>query len=588
MEDHSPTPEPGGWKHSLLRHRAFPYSKELSETVRSLSPFEFLVFAIIAAIFAGSALVLLARVNDLTLIEVPSGGGKLTEGIVGSPRFINPLLSISDADRDLSLLVYSGLLRATPEGALIPDLAKSYTVSEDGLVYTFIIRDDALFHDGRPVTADDVLFTITQALDPALKSPKRANWDGVRVEKTSTREIRFTLGQPYTPFLENATLGILPKHVWEESHIEEIPFSRYNTDPIGSGPFAVTGITRTNAGIPESYELSAFRRFALGKPHLSKLIIRFYPNEETLIEAFEKGEVESVNGIAPERAVELSEERARIETGTLPRIFAVFFNQNQAALLAESTVREALDLALDKQSIVESVLAGYGTVIESPIPKGLIPEREMEASDVEEDPKAAARALLESDGWEFNEETGVLEKDGAPLSFSLATASAPELVAAAEGIEREWESIGAQIDVQIFEPNDLNQTVIRPRRYDALLFGQIIGRGLDLFAFWHSSQRNDPGLNVALYANITADDLLEKARTTQDKREQTDALRDFETEVANDTPAVFLYAPDFIYILPDRIKGFSPGTITTPSERFLAVHKWHTETEKVWPFFVSP
>ena len=163
----------------------------------------------------------------------------------------------------------------------------------------------------------------------------------------------------------------------------------------------------------------------------------------------------------------------------------------------------------------------------------------------------------------------------------------PELKAAAGIIAEEWRSIGADVDLKIFETGDLNQNVIRPRKYDALFFGEIVGRELDLFAFWHSSQRNDPGLNIALYANITVDKLLEDARTTADYSERLIKYEEFEQEIAEDIPAIFVYSPDFIYIIPKNIKGLELGSVTTPSERFLNIHEWYIETDSVWSFFAK-
>ncbi len=227
---------------------------------------------------------LLYSVNKALLVEVPARGGTLVEGLVGAPRFINPLLAISDADRDLSALVYSGLLRAQGE-ELIPDLAESYEVSPDGTAYTFVIREDATFHDGSRVTAEDVVFTVAKAQDPILKSPKRANWDGVAAEVVDERTVRFTLKAPYAPFVENATLGILPKALWEEVSSDEFPFSALNTDPIGSGPFFVSTIERNPSGIPTTYLMRPFADYALGKPYLQEIRFRFFDSERSLLSA---------------------------------------------------------------------------------------------------------------------------------------------------------------------------------------------------------------------------------------------------------------------------------------------------------------
>jgi peptide/nickel transport system substrate-binding protein len=210
------------------------------------------LFYFFAGLLVVSTVGLLFILEQSVVVPAPARGGSLQEGIIGSPRFINPVLALSDADRDLTALVYSGLMRATPEGSYAPDLASHFDLSEDGKVYTFYLRTEAIFHDGKPVTADDVVFTIQKTQDPALKSPMRANWDGVAVEAVDATTVRFTLKSPYAPFIENTTLGVLPKHLWGEVSDEEFPFSELNTSPVGSGPYRVRSVERSPGGI-DSY-----------------------------------------------------------------------------------------------------------------------------------------------------------------------------------------------------------------------------------------------------------------------------------------------------------------------------------------------
>jgi len=528
------------------------------------------------------------------LVKIPAKGGSFTEGVVGTPRFANPLFAVSDADRDVTALVYSGLLRATKGGNLVPDLAKSFKISEDGLTYTFILKDDLVWHDGKPITADDIVFTVEKAQDTTLRSSKRASWDGVTVEKINDKEVRFTLLQPYTPFLENTTMGILPKHIWKEIDSEQFGFSKYNVEPIGSGPYKITNIKKDDAGIPRYYDFVPFKKFASSGPYISELRIRFYSNTEMLLKAFENGEIEGINSISPEAALNLNARGHRIERTPFPRVFAVFFNQNQAKIFTDKTVRQALDKVIDKEKIVNDILYGYATAINSPIPPGTLgytnPIKKTEFISREER-VAYSRKLLEDDGWKFDEEKKVMikktKKETMELSFSISTSDVPELKEVATALKKEWEEIGARVEVKIFEIGSLNQNVIRPRKYDVLLFGEIVGRGSDLFAFWHSSQRLDPGLNIALYANITADKLLEDAREMTSTEKRINKYKAFQDEVINDIPAIFLYSPDFIYVLPKKIHGVDLSGATIPSERFLDIANWYIETDRIWKIFAN-
>ncbi len=523
------------------------------------------------------------------MTKVPARGGEMTEGIIGSPRFINPLLAIGDADKDLSTLIYSGLMRATPEG-LVPDLAESYTISDDGLTYTFIIKDKAVFQDGTTVTTNDIEFTITKALDPAIKSPKRGNWDGVIVEKVSDKEIKFVLKQPYGPFLENTTLGILPKHIWKDATADQFSFSEYNINPIGSGPYKVKSVKRNSAGVPTQYVLKSFSKYTLGEPYITTFSIHFYTNENTLKDALTKGDIESAYGFSAESIHEIELGGAKIEKAVLPRIFGVFLNQNQATVFANKEVRQALDVSVDREKIISQVLYGYGTTINGPIPPTVATTTKQ--TNTEEERMQIASDILTKALWTKNETTGIWEKVDkktkkvtATLSFTLSTGDAPELKAAAEEIKTDWEKLGAKVSLQIFETGDLNQNIIRPRKYDALLFGEIVGRDLDLYPFWHSSQRNDPGLNIALYVNSTADKLLEDARATSDLSRRNTLYTSFAAEVEKDIPVVFTYAPSFLYIAKPTVQGFSLGFLTNPSERFGNIYKWYIETDNVWNIF---
>lgn len=562
---------------------------KINAIIKSFNLTERVIFVFLTSVLLLSTFFILNNINKNFLVEIPKKGGFLVEGAVGSPRFINPLLAISNADRDLTTLIYSGLTKSTPEGDLIPDLAKEYSISEDGLVYTFILKDDASFHDKTPVTTDDVEFTIKLSQDNIIKSQKRANWDGVTVEKINEKEIHFILKTPYSPFLENTTLGILPKHIWEKISPEQFAFSQLNIEPVGSGPYKIKGVKINSSGILEKYDLVAFNDYALGEPYITNLTIKFYPNEQSLIDAYSGGVVESINTISPENAKELESKNIRIERVPLPRIFGLFFNQNENAILANKEVRSALNMSLDREKIVNEILSGYGIAINGPIPpKSKYFDR---TNNEIEFNVTKAIEILEKNGWKLNEETNIREKTVkkvvTPLHFSISTSDAPELKNVANILKEDWKKIGADVEIKVFEMGDLNQNVIRPREYDALLFGEIIGRDMDLFAFWHSSQRNDPGLNIAMYANITVDGILEKTRSINNEEEKSKKYIEFQEEIKDDIPAIFIYSPDFIYIIPEKIKNFSVGQITMPSERFLNIHNWNIKTEKLWKIFAK-
>ena len=572
---------------SLTKSYSLPREHRFRSVIHSLSPAERLVFWVLVAFFTLSAFTVFTQVNQETTTAIPVRGGVVREGTIGAPRFINPLLALSDTDRDLAMLTYSGLMRPGSGAELIPDLAERFEISEDGTEYRFVLRDDARFHDGIPVTADDVVFTVETIQDPAIKSPRRADWDGVIVSKISDREVIFTLNRPYAPFLENTTIGILPRHIWVDVGSQEFAFSTFNTQPIGSGPFMLNNIEYNASGIPTYYELRSFSDYPLGEPFIKKLLVYFYANEEELLQAYANGTIGNLSSVSSSAMKNSLQETSVLHQVALPRIFAIFFNQNQNNIFTDSSVRKALDTLLDKELIVSEVLSGFGTVIDSPLPPGTVSGQKTHINETltTAERRARAKEILENAGWEFDTELNRWTDGEKLLEFSLATANTSELKRVAQIAATTWTEAGIPVKVNVFETGDLNQNTIRPRDYEALFFGEVVGRGLDLFAFWHSSQKDDPGLNIAIYTNTSVDDILAEARTISNKKERDALYRKFEEEVMEDQPALFLYAPDFLYITPQKLKGVDIGLVTTPSERFAGVHQWHTQTERVWYFF---
>ena len=235
----------------LLRRFNIPKERAVKRTLRSFTMAEKTVFYFCAALFLFSGFILIWKASDAFMVEVPIQGGTLSEGVVGNPRFINPVLALSEADKNLSSLIYSGLIRLTPDGSVENDLAESLAISENRLIYTVAVKPGARFHDGTAVTADDVIFTIQKIVDPGIKSPKRGNWDAVSVEKVDERTVAFKLKKPYAPFIYNLTTGILPKNIWKNVSDDEFSFSQFNTLPIGSGPYEVERVERNSGGIPD-------------------------------------------------------------------------------------------------------------------------------------------------------------------------------------------------------------------------------------------------------------------------------------------------------------------------------------------------
>lgn len=593
---------------ALTRSRKILSFAHWEKLQRTFSPAERLLLYGFSITLALSVIGLLLAVNDAISIEIPTRGGSFVEGETGPARFINPILAISDPDEDLSELIYSGLMRALPDGTYVPDLAENYTISSDGTVYTFKLRKNVTFHDGAPLSATDVLYTVGLAQNPDIKSPHRADWEGVQVASPDPSTIVFTLPHAYSPFIEDTTLGILPKHLWQSVEPDSFQFSPLNTHPIGSGPYKVSNVKTDAAGVPTRYDLVPFDNFALRGGYLNRISFAFYPSQDALTRAFALHQVDAVAGVSPSVLKNFKRDDISVVVTPLPRVFGIFFNQNHNAVLADASVRQALEQSIDKKQIVNEALHSYGSVLDGPVPPGILGfarpatvfgpggNDKAVASTTPISPDAAIDTLKKA-GWTLSSTTQTWVKKTAKtasspsgsqeLAFKLATADEPELVATANLVAQQWKAIGVNVDVQVYPLSDFNNTVLRPRNYDAILFGEVVSRSGDLFAFWHSSQRNDPGLNLALYANSKADGLLSKARTSTSKEERDDLYSQFVSIVQNDRPAIFLYSPDFIYIVPTRIRDIRIGALSSSAERFLNVYQWYSDTERVWNFFAQ-
>lgn len=573
-----------------------PTKTELIYTLRTLSNRKRYWLGILLALLLAAIVGLGWLVNDFFSVTIPARGGTLREGVIGAPLYINPLLATSDSDRDLTMLIYSGLMRIGPDGRPFPDLAEKYEATDDGLTYTFFLKKNLKWQDGTPLTAEDVAFTVTKAQDPQTKSPRRASWEGVNVTVLSPTLVRFQLQKPYPSFLTRATMGLLPKHLWNKFSGDAFSLNQLNTDPIGSGPYSVKRISKNkDTGIPDYYELRAFSDFALGTPFVSTLHLNFYANEADLVQAYYNRQIDSLNAVSSEHAAELEQNGAHVFQTPLPRVFGVFFNHNQAPVLLHPEVRAALNAAIDRRAIIESTLHGYGTAAFGPLPPTASIGQSDEATSLGSSTNrlAEARQILSDHGWQWNDDSKTWQKqknkkETETLAFSISTSDAPELREAAELIQQTWQALGAQVELKVYEIGDLTKDVIRPRDYDSLFFGQVLGRSPDLYSFWHSSQRQDPGNNIALYTNADVDKLLDQLRTENDPQTAAELYQKINNYIQADLPAVFVYSPDFLYLLPDWVHGVNLEAINLPSDRFLSVYHWYIATEKVWKIFAPP
>ncbi|MDP3957197.1 MAG: ABC transporter substrate-binding protein [bacterium] len=511
---------------------------------------------------------------------VPKAGGEYIEGIAGQPRYINPVLSqTSEADADLAQLIYSGLFSYDASGNLVKRLAADWSVSEDGKLYTVTLRPGIRWHDGEELTADDILYTIQVIQDPSYKSPLRANWLSVDIAAVDRYTITFTLKKAYFGFLENLTLGILPKHIWENIAPENFLLADYNLAPIGSGPYSFFDSEKDSSGNMLSYELHAWKDYFDGAPYIAKIIFHFYPDEAALIDAYNRKEILGINSVMPENLSRLEEHKStRVYSINIPRIFAVFFNTTKSVALAHDEVREALSYATDRDAIIKDVLSGKGQSAYTaflPFMTGYSDDLAWPYFDMEK-----AKVLLEDNGWKQGDD-GIRSKNGASLDIELTVPDWPELTRTADLLKAEWAEAGARVTVRVLGAADFQQKAIRPREYEALLFGEAALLDSDPYSFWHSSQKRDPGLNLALFDNKDADDVLATLRETLDLEKLREKYRAFQEILLKENPAVFLYSPTYLYVVNSTVKGIDIQSVDAGAFRLSNVKDWYINTKRV-------
>lgn len=518
---------------------------------------------------------------DRFATHVPKEGGTYREGMIGQPRFVNPILAqANDVDMDITRIVYSGLLKRSPKGVLEPDLATSVEVSEDGKTHTVHVRDDVSWHDGTPFTAHDVAFTITTIQNPDTKSPAALNFQNVEVEIDDDYTIRFILPDPYPPFQESLTTGIIPRHVWMEIEPKNIALAEHNLKPVGTGPFMFSELRKRSQGDISEYSLERFPEYHEDPAYLSTVTFEFFADYDSLVDAFRRKRIDGISSISPLQIKHIEDiSHARVHRTRLPQYSAVFFNQQNSSVLAEKAVRHALLVAVDREQIIQDALDGEGIKADTPIPPGF---RGHNAEIQPPDPDTeAASAMLEEAGWVMNE-NGIREKDGQELTFTLSTTAWEEYTRTAEILAEAWKNIGAEVHVTTYESGMIQNDVIRPREYEALLYGQVLSADPDPYVFWHSRFIDSPGMNLARYENREADKLLEAARTETDAEARQKKYHEFQKFVAEDIPALFLYAPHYVFATNESIQGSFMEIISTPFERFDTIATWHARTRRVF------
>jgi peptide/nickel transport system substrate-binding protein len=542
-----------------------------------------LALAAIALILLGQQPAVLPP--DVQATAQPVAGGVYTEGLVGTPSRLNPLLDFyNQPDRDVDHLLYSSLIRFDERGIPSPDLAESWGITQDGTTYNFSIRQNARWHDGEPVTSQDILFTIELMRDPDIPVPAdlRALWDEIDVEAVNDYLVQFHLPEPLAPFLDYLTFGVLPEHLLGSLTTTAIVDAPFNLQPVGSGPYRFSQFLVENGQIA-GVELTAFEQYHFPRAFIDKLVFRYYPDSQAALVAYKAGDIDGIGQITPDALpAVLAEPGLGLYTSRLPQLTLVLFNLNnpQKPFFQEAEIRQALMHALNRQRLVNDLLAGQAIIANGPIFPGTwayLDVNDLPIYDVE-----AGVKLLRAAGYTIPAEGGTVRaKENVFLRFTLLHPDDALHTQMAQALQESWAQLGVDVDLEALPYEDLAQA-LSARDYDAALIDLNLARfpDPDPYPFWHQAQITG-GQNYAQWDDRVASEYLEQARVTLDLTERARLYRNFQVRFARELPALPLFYPVYTYAVSTAVQGVRVGPLFDPSDRLDYFPEWFLQAEVI-------
>ncbi|MCD6400727.1 MAG: peptide ABC transporter substrate-binding protein [Anaerolineales bacterium] len=517
----------------------------------------------------------------------PIEGGTYTEGLIGSFLRLNPLLDNSNLpDRDVDRLIFSSLVRYDDRGLPQGDLAESWGISQDAKIYNFSLRKDVFWHDGEPLTAKDVLFTIELLRDPDMPVPEdlRNLWKDVDVKTFNEYTIQFKLPEAFAPFLDYLTFGILPEHILGGLSAQEIIDDPFNAHPIGSGPYKFSQWV-TQGTTVEGVSLVANDDYYQGRPFIDKVLFRYYPDQEVMFNAYEDGEILAISRVGDEIFDQaLQEPSLNFYTSRLPQISFLLLNLDspKVPFFQNTNIRKALLKGLNRQKIIDRIYHGQATIADGPV----FPNTWAYYEGIQRIGYNSEEAIdmLKEEGYTIPAEGGAVRvsEDGTKLVFSLVYPDDENHRAIANEIKKYWNAIGVSVNLTPVPYDQLITEYLEPRLYQAALVDLDLADSPDPdpYPFWHQTQATG-GQNYSLWNDRQASEYLEQARIIVDPKERARLYRNFQVRFVNELPALPLFYPMYTYAVDQQVQGVRIGPLFEPSDRFETITKWYFFSEKV-------
>jgi peptide/nickel transport system substrate-binding protein len=546
-----------------LSPRKIPNGEQIKHLNKFLNPREFLLIKICILIVLVNGVYLGTVFLKKHLQYLPVIGGEYIEGVVGSPKTINPLYAVNrDIDSDLSRLIYSSLFKYDIHGRLSHDLVETMEIGGENKEYIIKIREGVSWHTGGNLTAEDIVFTVNLIKSAEYNSPLRSAFTNITVEKIDDLTLKFVLAEPYAPFPDLLTFGILPANLWKNIAPNAAVLADLNLKPVGSGPYKFKSLVKSKTGDLKEYRLEANADYYGGQAYLKNITFIFFVDYIEAIKAFNDNQIMGLNYLPFTLRQEiLAQNSVKFRELAQPQIISLFFNSAKNKTLADKDVRVALATALDKNQIIQEVFAGIHSPADGPILKESFAYNE-EIKKYDYAPATAAETIKTK-----------------PVTAILTVIDSGNNVAVAEKVKDYWTKAGGQISLNIVS-GDQAAEIVKNRNFEILLYGEFIGGDPDVFVFWHSSQAGERGFNLTGYNNPEADKLLAEARVSTDQAERISRYKKFQEIVVADLPAIFLYSPSYTYVQSNKLKGFSGTAIVDPGDRFSGVGGWYLKTKK--------
>lgn len=529
---------------------------------------------------------LLSQTADPTVVAPqPVEGGAYSEALVGSFQRLNPILDdFNPPDKDIDRLIFSGLVRFDSRGNPQRDLAEDWSISADASLYTVVLREDATWHDGNPVSSDDIVYTFSKFQDEDYPGASDLHefWDEINIIRLDERRVQFQLPEPFAPFLDYLTVGLLPDHLLRGVSASALIDHPFNLQPVGSGPFRFDQFIIEDSEIV-GVSLSAYDDFYRSRPFLDRVEFRWVSDSQAAYSAFLDEQVSGISkvdlGILGDVLVD---PQLNLHTARMPRLGILFLNTKHPVkeFLADKAIRRALMLAINREWIVQSALEGQGVLPIGPI----MPGTWAFADGLEPhgyDPLEAGRILDELE-WELTPGSApgtteyVRRKDDQPLSLELVHPQDDQSTRIAELIERYWGEVGIQVIRVPVPADEILGEYLNPREFEVVLTEIAYGRypDPDPYPLWHDSQ-TETGQNYSGFDDRNTSIWLEQARTTPDPARRADLYASFQYRFQDQLPSLALYYPVYTFALDAQVQGVTIGPLFTPSDRFNSILDWH-------------